>query len=83
MITLICISLIPLPEKVKKFNTGYEEHIINTKTSHVLYPDDLKLIGDKEAERQTQLQTFKTFSDVINTNSDVTIVKNLYPRKAN
>jgi hypothetical protein len=33
----------------------------------VLYPDDLKLISDTEAELQTQMQTFKTFSDVINT----------------
>jgi len=52
---------------LKKINTGNEEHIIKTKTSYVLYPNDLKLISDTEAELQTQLHTFKTFSDVINT----------------
>jgi len=62
---LICISLIPLQEKLKKINTGNEEHIIKTKISHVLYPNDLKLISDTEAELQTQQQTIKTFSDVI------------------
>ena len=40
--------------------------MIKTKTSHVLYQDDFKLMSDTEAELQTQLQTFKTFSDVIN-----------------
>jgi hypothetical protein len=40
-------------------------YAIKTTTPHVLYPDDLKLISDTEAELQTQLQTFKTCSDVI------------------
>ena len=51
--TTICISLIPLPEELKKFNTVYEEPTVKTKTSHVLYPDDLRLKSEKETELQT------------------------------
>jgi hypothetical protein len=42
------------------------KNIIKTKASHVLYAGDLKLISDTEAELQTKLQTFKTFSKDIN-----------------
>jgi hypothetical protein len=41
---LLCICLIPLTEQLTKLNTGYEEHTIKTKISHLLYTDDLKLI---------------------------------------
>jgi hypothetical protein len=46
-------------------NTRYEEHTRNTKISHLLYRDDLKLIGISEEELQKQIQTVKTFSDDI------------------
>jgi hypothetical protein len=41
--------------------------MIKTTTSRVLYPDDLKLMRDTDAELQTQLQAFKNFIDVMNT----------------
>ena len=46
-------------------NTGYEEHIMKTKISHLLYMDDLKLIAKSEVELRKQIQTVKTFSDNI------------------
>jgi endo-1,4-beta-D-glucanase Y len=47
---LFCSCLIPLIEQLKRLNTGYEEHTTNTKISHLLYMDDLKLIGKLKEE---------------------------------
>jgi hypothetical protein len=60
---LFCICLIPLTEQPNRLNTGYKEHTTNTKISHLLYMDDLKLIGKSEEELQKQIQTVKTLSD--------------------
>jgi hypothetical protein len=62
---LFCICLIPLTEQLKRLNTGYEEHTTKTKISHLLYMDDLKLLGISEEELQKQIQTVTTFSDDI------------------
>jgi hypothetical protein len=35
----------PLTERLNNLNTGYEEHSTDTKVSHLLNTDDLKLIG--------------------------------------
>jgi hypothetical protein len=62
---LFCICLIPLTEQLNRLNTEYEEHKTNTKISHLLYMDDLKLLGKSEEELQKQIQTVTTFSDDI------------------
>jgi hypothetical protein len=62
---LFCICLIPLTEQLNRLNTGYEEHTTKTKTSHLLYMDDLKLIAKSEEELQTQIRTVKIFSHYI------------------
>jgi len=49
---LFCISLIPFTGQLNKMNTGYEEHTTKTEVSHLLYMDDLKLIGNTEEELQ-------------------------------
>jgi hypothetical protein len=46
--------LIPLTEQLNRLNTGYEEHTTNTKLSHLLYMDDLKLIAKSEEELQNR-----------------------------
>jgi hypothetical protein len=61
---LFCICLIPLTEQLNRLNLGYEEHTTKTKISHLLYMDDLKLLGKSE-ELQRQIQTVTTFSDDI------------------
>ena len=63
--SLFCICLNPLTQQLNSLNTGYEEHITKTKISHLLYVDDLKLIGKSEEELRKQIQTVKTFSDDI------------------
>jgi hypothetical protein len=45
--------------------TGYEEHTTKTKISHLLYMDDLKLLGKSEEQLQKQIQMATTFSDDI------------------
>jgi hypothetical protein len=62
---LFCICLIPLTEQLNRLNTGYEEHTTETKISHLLYMDDLKLLGKSEEELQKQIQTVTTCSDDI------------------
>ena len=62
---LFCICLIPLTEQLNRLNKGYEEHIMKTKISHLLYVDDWKLIAKSEEELRKQIQTVKTFSDDI------------------
>jgi hypothetical protein len=62
---LFCICLIPPTEQLNRLNTGYEAHTTKTYISHLLYMDDLKLIGKSEEELQKQIQTVKTFSDNI------------------
>jgi hypothetical protein len=42
---LFCICLIPLTEQLNRLNTGYEGHTTKTRISHLLYMDDLKLLG--------------------------------------
>jgi hypothetical protein len=40
-------------------STGYEEHTTKTKISHLLYMDDLKLIGKSEEEIQNRYKQLK------------------------
>jgi hypothetical protein len=62
---LFCICLIPLTEQLNRLNTEYEKHTTKTKVSHLLYMDDVKLIGTSEEELQKQTQTVKNISDNI------------------
>jgi hypothetical protein len=64
---LFCICLIPLIEQLNRLNTGYKEHITETKISHLLYMDDLKMIAKSEEELRNRINTVKTFSHDIHT----------------
>ena len=44
-------------------NTGYVEHTTITKISHLLYIDDLKLMGKTEEEIQIEMQVVRNFSN--------------------
>jgi len=78
---LFRISLIPFTEQLNKLNTGYEEHTTKTKVSHLLYMDDLKLIGETEKELQKRMQVVRTFSNGIQWNLDLTSVQRLYSKE--
>jgi hypothetical protein len=62
---MFCICLTPLTEQLNRLNMGYEEHTTKTKILHLLYMDDLKLLGKSKEELQKQIRTVTTFSDDI------------------
>ena len=71
-------ELSPPHRTVEQVEYRYEEHAIKTKLSHLLYMDDLKLIGKTEEDLQKQMQVVGTFSDDIHM---LTSVQRLYSRK--
>ena len=54
----------PLTHELTKMNTVYEEHTTKITVSHLLYMDNLKLIGKSEEGPQKQMK-IRTFSDDI------------------
>jgi hypothetical protein len=46
---LFRIGLIPFTDQLNKLNTGCKEHTTSKKIPHLLYMDNLKLIGKTEA----------------------------------
>jgi hypothetical protein len=50
--TAVCISSILLTEQLNRLHMAYEEHTANTKIPHLLYMDNLKLIGKLVEELQ-------------------------------
>jgi hypothetical protein len=68
---------------LNRLNTRYEEHKIKAKISHLLYIDDLKLLGKSEEELQKQIQTVADFSDDIRKEFGLESVQRLYLRKEN
>ena len=78
-----CICLILLNEQLNRLNTGYEEHTIKTKISHLLYMDDLKLIAKSEEELQKQIQIVKNLSDDIHMEFGLENVPRLHLKEAN
>ena len=45
---LFCIALIPLTNELNRAHCGYQVHGTERKISHLLYMDDLKLLGRNE-----------------------------------
>ena len=44
----LCIALIPLTNELNRVDCGYQVHGTERKISHLLYMDDLKLLGRNE-----------------------------------
>jgi hypothetical protein len=62
---LFCIALIPITNELNRSNYGYQIHGTERKISHLLYMDDLKLIGRSEEELTNEIQIVKTLSNYI------------------
>ena len=45
---LFCIALIPLTNELNRADCGYQVHGTERKISHLLYMDELKLLGRNE-----------------------------------
>ena len=64
---LFCITFIPLNE-LNRADCGYQEHGTERKTSHLLYMDDLKLLGRNENDLENEVKIVQTISKDINMN---------------
>ena len=49
---LFCIALIPLTNELNRADCRYKVHRTERKISHLLYMDDLKLLGRNESDLQ-------------------------------
>jgi hypothetical protein len=53
---LFCMALIPLTNELNRTESGYRIHGTDRKISHLLYMDDLKLLGRDENDLQNELK---------------------------
>ena len=51
-----CIALIPLTNELNRADCGYQVHGTWRKISHLLYVDDLKLLGRNENDFKNELK---------------------------
>ena len=65
---LFCIALTPLTNKLNRADCGYQEHGTERKISHLLYMDDLKLLGRNENELKSEMKIVQTISKDMNMN---------------
>ena len=67
---LFCIALIPLTNELNRAECGYQVHVHGTerKISHLLYMDDLKLLGGNENDLKNEMKIVQTIRKDINMN---------------
>ena len=65
---LFCIALIPLTNELNRADCGYQVHGTERKISHLLYTDDLKLLGRNENELKNEIKIVQTVSKEMNMN---------------
>ena len=63
-----CIALISLTNELNSTDCGYQVHGIERKISHLLYMDDLKLLGRNENDLKNEIKIVQTISKDINMN---------------
>ena len=59
---LFCVALIPLTNKLNRGHCGYQVHRMERKISHLLYMDDLKLLGRSEDDLENEIKIVKAIS---------------------
>src|SRR5215469_1792377 len=65
---LFCIAFIPLTNQLNRADCGYRVHGTERKISHLLYMDDLKLLGKNENGLRNEIKIVQTNSkDIIMT----------------
>ena len=65
---LFCIAPIPLTNELNRADCGYQVHGTERKISHLLYMDDLKLLGRNENELKNEMKIVQTISKDMNMN---------------
>ena len=65
---VFCIELIPLTNEPNRADCGYRVHGTERKISHLLYVDNLKLLGRNENDLKNEVKIVQTISKDINMN---------------
>ena len=65
---LYFIALIPLTNELYRADCGYKVHGTERKISHLLYMDDLKLLGRNENDLKNEIKIVHTISKDLNIN---------------
>jgi len=65
---LFCIALIPLTNELNRADCGYQVHGTERKISHLLYMDDLKLLGRYKNDLKNEIKIVQTISKDTNMN---------------
>jgi hypothetical protein len=65
---LFCIAITPLTSELNRTECGYRIYGTDRKISHLLYRDDLKLLGRYENDLQNELKIVQTINKDINMN---------------
>jgi len=63
---LFCIALIPLTNELNRSDCGYQVHGTERKISHLLYMEDLKLLGRNENDLKNEMKILRPVSKYIN-----------------
>jgi len=66
---IFSIALIPLTNELNRADCGYQVHGTERKISHLLYIDDLKMLGRNENDFKNEMKIVQTISKDINMNS--------------
>jgi len=53
---IFCIALVPLTNELNRADCGYQVHGTERKISHLLYKDDLKLLGRNENDLKNEIK---------------------------
>jgi hypothetical protein len=56
---LSCIALIPLTNELNRSKCGYQVYLTEWTINHLLYTDDLKLMGRSEEELKNEIKIVK------------------------
>ena len=65
---LFCIALMPSTNEMNRADCGYQVHGTERKISHLLYTDDLKLLGRCENDLKNEIKIIQSISKDINMN---------------
>jgi len=62
---LFCVAPIPLTNKLNRIDCGYQVHRTERNISHLLYMDDLKLLGRSEDDMKNEIKIEKAISILV------------------
>jgi len=65
---LFCIALMPLTNEMNRADCEYQVHGTERKISHLLYMDDLKLLGRNENDIKNEIKIVLAINKYINKN---------------